>query len=115
MAGIRFENQDRWMVANWVFDRFLSGVIKSNQHQRDVVDVLTLAIYHNGLHLDLVRARHGELASRILDLLRAGGRDIVKGSAKEALDMGGDLEGQRLFREAISNLMEIISKQPKEG
>lgn len=92
------------MVRNWIFDRFLTEVIRANPHHPDMVEVLKIAIYHNGLHLDLIRDKQGHLADEVLRALKSTAENVVDGKHSFS-DMENDPQGREMFCNAIKDLM----------
>ena len=92
------------MVRNWIFDRFLTEVIKANPRHPELVEELQTAIYHNGLHLDLIRARQGRLADEVLRALKSTAENVVDGKHSFS-DMENDPQGREMFCNAIKDLM----------
>jgi hypothetical protein len=103
MSGIRFENQSTWMTRNWVFNQFLGEVIRRHQDDPEMCEVLQIAIYHNGLHLHLVRERNGDMADKILKSLNQTATTILNNSGSELLNL--EAQGRLMFLEAIRDFL----------
>src|SRR5262249_30988164 len=108
-----FENKVRWMTRNWIFDRFLESVIDLNASDLDLSKTLQIAIYHTGLHLDLIRAEKGDLAVRILRAIEKAAKRIVDGD--NSLLMSMEAQGRKMYFDEITSLLTIIEKQVKGG
>jgi len=110
MGGIRLENQRRWMVANWVLNRFLEIVMGQHPEDPEVARLLQVAIYHNGLHLDLIRKEHGEKADKVLAALKLTVASIENGAANLVV-FAHDEAGKLLFLQAIHELHSILESE----
>ena len=98
------------MVRNWIFDRFLTEVIRRNQHQPNLVEALQKAIYHNGLHLDLMRGGRGDLTDEVLQALKVTAESIAGGDASLLSEMKDDVQGREMFCSAVGDLLKHFVK-----
>lgn len=111
MSGIRFENQSRWMVRNWTFEHFMNEVIKDQLGDPLVAETCQLAVYHNGLHLDLIKAHKGErLAKRVFAALEKTTARLLSENEAAFPAMKEDREGRRLALGDVARLSELLER-----
>jgi len=109
MVIISFPNGTDWFKANWVFRQITEDVVAMFPDDAELKLLMEQAGALGGLSLESMKA---DLASRISRALRKVAESTIQG---RTLGWRGtkpeDLDGHRMYLEAISELLSLINQQ----
>jgi hypothetical protein len=110
---IHFQNGAEWCKASWVFRQFRADVAAAFATDVELTTELERADALGLLPLDSVDQA---LASRVVRAMRAVAQETVAGKTQGWLESRPtDREGQRMYLEAISELLDFIKQQPSNS
>jgi hypothetical protein len=106
MVIIRLPNRMEWYKPNWVFRQLLSDAVEVFGGDAELRYQLEKAEALGSLFLD---SMDDACASKIVDAIKRIAQDTLQGKIKgNSKDWTNDKEGQRMYLEAIAELLDHI-------
>lgn len=101
-----------WLVAGWVYRRFLGDVLAMSSQDEKFVYAIQQAEVLQGLDLPLTAQEDRELAVKLYEAIRDVAIAIVQDSAKQPLNwkQGLDVAGQTMYLDGVKQLLAIVEE-----
>jgi hypothetical protein len=113
MVVIHFEDGSEWFKANWVFRQFLEDVADASPEDAELRFSMEQADALGGLFLDSLEPL---LASKLLRAMKAVAEGTIGGRIQGwSRTKPHDEDGQRMYLEALAELLAVIKRQPSES
>lgn len=113
MVIIHFQNGTEWCKANWVFRQLQADVAEAFSSDLELTTELERAEALGLLPLDTIDQA---LASRVIQAMRIVGQETIAGEMQGWLkSKPTDHDGQRMYLEAISELLELMKQQSSDS
>jgi hypothetical protein len=111
MVIIDFKDGTDWFNPNWVFRQLSADIVETFPGDVELHHEMEKGEAFGLLPLDSMEP---VLASRILLAMRTVAQETVQGNLRGWLKGSpDDQEGQRMYLDAVSELLEIIRRQPE--